>query len=78
MYVVRTFRTVGLAISEGVWLIRFEGSGCNCLLMQSAFLLDENGLASSQMDVDCFRLCRLALTVSVVVIVPDELSDALF
>ena len=36
MYVVRAFRTFGLAIEENVWLIWFEGSGCDCLLMQAA------------------------------------------
>jgi hypothetical protein len=40
LYVVKTFRTVGLAISEGIWLIRFECSGCDGLLIQAAFLLD--------------------------------------
>jgi hypothetical protein len=35
LYVVRAFRTVGLAIYESVWLIWFEGSGCDCLLMQA-------------------------------------------
>ena len=61
MYAVRAFRTVGLAIQENVWLIWFEGSGCDCLLMQAASLLDgfsfdlfppfENDLAAPKVDV---------------------------
>src|SRR5205823_13551975 len=33
LYVVRAFRTVGLAVSESIWLMWFDGSGCDCLLM---------------------------------------------
>ena len=61
LYVVRAFRTVGLAIQENVWLIWFEGSGCDCLLMQAASLLDgfsfdllppfEKDLAAPEVDV---------------------------
>jgi hypothetical protein len=35
-----TFRTIGSAISEGIWPIRFECLGCDGLLIQAAFLLD--------------------------------------
>ena len=31
---------LGLAILESIWLIGFEGSGCDCLLMQAASLFD--------------------------------------
>ena len=87
LYVVRAFRTVGLAIQENVWLIWFEGSGCNCLLMQAASLLDgfsfdlfppfENDLAAPKVDVSRRQVVQ-ALVVSTVVVVPDELLDALF
>src|SRR5439155_21550599 len=33
LYVVRAFRTVGLAVSESIWLMWFDGSGCDCLLV---------------------------------------------
>src|SRR6266516_2956648 len=87
MYVVRAFRTAGLAISESVWLIWFEGSGCDCLLMQAASLFDgfsfdlfppfENGLTASEVDVSRRQVVQ-ALVVSTVVVVLDELLDALF
>src|SRR5215467_6024253 len=79
VYVVRAFRTVGLAIQENVWLIWFEGSGCDCLLMQAASLLDgfsfdllppfENDLAAPEVDVSRRQVVQ-ALVV--------ELLDALF
>jgi hypothetical protein len=31
---------LGLAILESIWLIGFEGSGCDCPLMQAASLFD--------------------------------------
>src|SRR5215470_17966015 len=87
LYVVRAFRTVGLAIQENVWLIWFEGSGCDCLLMQAASLLDgfsfdlfppfENDLAAPEVDVSRRQVVQ-ALVVSTVVVVADELLDALF
>src|SRR6266581_3179050 len=72
---------------ESVWLIWFEGSGCDCLLMQAASLLDgfsfdlfrpfENDLAAPEVDVSRRQLVQ-ALVVSTVVVVLDELLDALF
>src|ERR1700756_4447293 len=65
----------------------FEGSGCDCLLMQAASLLDgfsfdlfppfENGLAAPEVEVSRGQVV-LGLVVSTVVVVPDELLDALF
>src|SRR5499427_5426765 len=64
-----------------------EGSGCDCLLMQAASLLDgfsfdlfppfENGLTAPEVDVSRRQVVQ-ALVVSTVVVVPDELLDALF
>src|SRR5256885_15610095 len=69
---------------SGSW---FEGSGCDCLLMQAASLLDgfsfdlfppfENGPAAPEVDVSR-RLDVQALVVSTVDVVDDELLDALF
>src|ERR1700746_534649 len=69
------------------WLIWFEGSGCDCLLMQAASLFDgflfdlfppfENGLTASEVDVSRRQVVQ-ALVVSTVVVVRDELLDALF
>src|SRR6516165_9811155 len=64
-----------------------EGSGCDCLLMQAASLLDgfsfdlfppfKNGLAAPEVDVSRRQVVQ-ALVISTVVVVPDELLDALF
>src|SRR5262249_17168026 len=64
-----------------------KGSGCDCLLMQAASLLDgfsfdlfppfENGLAAPEVDVSRRQVVQ-ALVVSTVVVVPDELLDVLF
>ena len=52
---------LGLAILESIWLIGFEGSGCDCPLMQAASLFDglsfdgfppfEHGRSSAEVDV---------------------------
>src|SRR2546427_10247209 len=70
-----------------MWLIWFEGSGCDGLLMQAASLFDgfscdlfppfENGLTASEVDVSRRQVVQ-ALVVSTVVVVLDELLDALF
>src|SRR6516165_1613020 len=64
-----------------------EGSGCDCLLMQAASLLDgfsfdlfppfKNGLAAPEVDVSRRQVVR-ALVISRVVVVLDELREALF
>src|SRR5262245_61273043 len=64
-----------------------KGSGCDCLLMQAASLLDgfsfdlfppfENGLAAPEVDVSRRQVVQ-ALVVSTVVVVADELLDAVF
>ena len=76
-----------MAISEGISLIRFEGSGCDCLPMHAAFLLD--GFSADvfpplmawplpKIDVSWLPAVQAGFHGIVVVIVPDELSDALF
>src|SRR5947209_5265860 len=72
---------------ESIWLIWFEGSGCDCLLLQAASLFDgfsfdlfppfENDLAAPEVDVSRRQVVQ-ALVVSTVVVVLDELLDALF
>src|SRR6516165_1083108 len=64
-----------------------KGSGCDCLLMQAASLLDgfsfdlfppfKNGLTAPEVDVSRRQVVQ-ALVISTVVVVPDELLDALF
>src|SRR5260370_15848844 len=70
-----------------MWLIWFEGSGCDCLLMQAASLLDRlsfDGFPpfkysrySAEVDVSRRQVVQ-ALVVSTVVVVLDELVDAMF
>ena len=72
---------------ESIWLIWFEGSGCDCLLMQAASLLDRLSFdgfppfkysrSSAEVDVSRRQVVQ-ALVVSTVVVVADELLDALF
>jgi hypothetical protein len=38
LYVVRTFRTLVGRFLESIWLIGFEGSSCDCPLVQAASL----------------------------------------
>ena len=76
-----------LAWQFKIWLIWFEGSGCDCLLMQAASLFDgfsfdlfppfENGLTAPEVDVSRRQVVQ-ALVVSTVVVVLDELLDAVF
>src|SRR5262245_11575354 len=99
----RSVRQVLTAYTEGVcrqsisdsWLGNLreclahlvKGSGCDCLLMQAASLLDgfsfdlfppfENGLAAPEVDVSRRQVVQ-ALVVSTAVVVPDELLDVLF
>src|SRR5262249_45101347 len=64
-----------------------KGSGCDCLLVQAASLLDgfsfdlfppfKNGLTAPEVDVSRRQVVQ-ALVISTVVVVPDELLDALF
>src|SRR5262249_22599354 len=64
-----------------------KGSGCDWLLMQAASLLDgfsfdlfptfKNGLTAPEVDVSRRQVVQ-ALVISTVVVVPDELLDALF
>src|SRR5215468_9344941 len=64
-----------------------KGSGCDCLLMQTASLLDgfsfdlfppfEKGLTAPEVDVSRRQVVQ-ALVVSTVVVVADELLDAPF
>src|SRR5262249_25393106 len=64
-----------------------KGSGCDCLLVQAASVLDgfsfdlfppfKNGLTAPEVDVSRRQVVQ-ALVISTVVVVPDELLDALF
>ena len=73
--------------TESMWLIWFGGSGCDCLLMQAASLFDglsfdgfppfEYVQSSAEVDVSRRQVVQ-ALVVSAIVVVVDELADAVF
>ena len=70
-----------------MWLIWFGGSGCDCLLMQAASLFDglsfdgfpsfEYVQSSAEVDVSRRQVVQ-ALVASAIVVVVDELADAVF